>query len=44
MGYRVRFYKDDNYEVIDIETEDSLCQGSLSDCEAWIWLHKERYM
>lgn len=51
MKYRVRFYQDNEYEVVElkqdsngIEYELSCFQGSLADCEAWIRLHSEGYM
>ena len=51
--YKVKFYIDDNYEVITyVETDeypgyDAVeveFQGSLADCEAYIMLTKEGYM
>lgn len=44
MKYRVSFYQDGLYEVIEIETNVSHFQGTLSDCEAWIRLTEAGYM
>lgn len=40
MRYRVAFFQDDIYEVID---EDGITQyqGTLTNCEAWIRLKEE---
>ncbi len=43
MKYHVHIFKDNTYEVINEETHESLFQGTLADCEAWIRL-KERGM
>ena len=40
MEYRVRFYQDSDYEVID-ELGTQQYRGSLADCEAWIRLTEE---
>ena len=48
--YKVHFYQDNDYEVID--TDDyysnegaySCFIGSLSDCEAWIRLTEDGYL
>ena len=32
--YRVAWYIDSTYQVLDRETDEQLYQGSLSDCEA----------
>lgn len=49
--YKVRFYMDNTYEVLEwkiyIADEDgweSVFQGSLSDCEAYIRLNKDGYI
>jgi hypothetical protein len=49
--FKVRFYQDNEYEVIaittspsGIETETHRYKGSLSDCEAWIRLTQQGYM
>jgi len=60
MKYRVEFYQDNLYRVMESchkdsytyngdvyeyeEGEDPAFTGSLSDCEAYIRLHKEGYM
>jgi hypothetical protein len=51
--YKVRFFQDETYEVTEeVQSdeyyggygEESVFQGSLSDCEAWIRLHEKGYM
>ncbi len=47
--YRVRFYKDGLYEVLEFVDDDCGYErtgfmGSLADCEAWIRLHEQGYM
>lgn len=50
--YKVRFYQDNTYEVLEkkyyaCEYDDfweSVYQGSLPDCEAYIRLHENGYM
>lgn len=49
--YKVSFFQDDIYEVLEWKTyisdEDGwekVYQGSLSDCEAYIRLHEGGYM
>ena len=50
--YKVRFYQDNTYEVLekkyyiyeDDECWESVYQGSLADCEAYIRLHENGYM
>ncbi len=54
MKYTVRFYMDNTYEVLEFDDNapsdrpqdwwKSVFQGSLSDCEAYIWLHEGGYM
>jgi hypothetical protein len=49
MKYKVRFYQDDTYEVLQLnlnedEYEPTGFSGSLADCEAWIRLHESGYM
>jgi hypothetical protein len=51
MRYKVKFYQNNNYEVLELiqgayneEHWDSVFQGSLSDCEAYIRLHEKGYM
>lgn len=52
MKYKVRFYQNGNYEVLEVTTditetivyETSVFQGSLADCEAFIRLHENGYM
>ena len=41
MRYVVNFYQDNIYEVWDTEKHESVFQGSLSDCEAWINLKEK---
>jgi len=41
--FRVRFYMDNTYEVIDYSSYESFFQGSLADCEAWIRLREGGY-
>jgi hypothetical protein len=41
--YRVRIFQDNTYEVIEKETGDSMFQGTLADCEAWIRLEVGGY-
>ena len=41
--FRVRLYMNNTYEVIDYSSYDSLVQGSLADCEAWIRLREVGY-
>ena len=43
MIYKVRFYINDTYEVID-EDGYSHYQGSLSDCNAWLQLNDKGYL
>ena len=45
--YKVKFYQDNTYEVLkkdDDESWESVYQGSLADCEAYIRLHENGYM
>ena len=51
--YKVRFYQDDLYRVMEPaygdcyeygEGEEPVFTGSLSDCEAYIRLHEQGYM
>lgn len=45
--YKVEFMRDDTYEVIEWRggyNSESVFQGSLSDCEAYIRLHEGGYM
>ena len=50
--FKVRLYQDNIYEVLekkyyayeDDESWESVYQGSLSDCEAYIRLHENGYM
>ncbi len=50
--YKVRFYQDNTYEVLekkyyyyeDDESWESVYQGSLSDCEAYIRLSNNGYL
>jgi hypothetical protein len=41
--YRVAWYIDSTYQVLDRETKKQLHQGSLLDCEAWIRLQEGGY-
>ena len=41
--YRVAWYIDNIYQVLDRETDEQLYQGSLADCEAWIRLQEGGY-
>ena len=49
--YKVRFYQNNTYEVLEkkyyaYENDgwESVYQGSLADCEAYIRLHENGYM
>ena len=42
--YKVRFYQDDTYEIVNTEVGEVEHQGSLSDCEAWIRLKEGGYI
>jgi hypothetical protein len=50
--FKVRFYQNNIYEVLekkyyayeDDECWESVYQGSLADCEAYIRLHENGYM
>jgi len=52
--YKVSFYMDNTYEVLEWKTYisdeggegswESVYQGSLADCEAYIRLHEGGYM
>ena len=50
--YKVRFYQDDDYEVVEaVDNGDpyefyyeQVFKGSLSDCEAYIRLKEKGYM
>ena len=50
--FKVRLYQDNTYEVLekkyyayeDDDFYESVFQGSLSDCEAYIRLHEGGYM
>jgi hypothetical protein len=49
MRYKVSFYKDGLYEVLETGCEGdeywfSVFQGTLSDCEAWIRLKEGGYI
>ena len=51
MRFKVRFYQDDTYEVLEkkyyadeVICWESVYQGSLADCEAYIRLHEGGYM
>jgi hypothetical protein len=51
ISYKVRLMMDTTYEVIqcvyDLDgniAEESVYQGRLADCEAWIRLHEGGYM
>jgi len=43
-NYRVVWYIDDTYQVLDIETDEELHRGNLSDCESWIRLQEGGYL
>lgn len=55
-NYKVKYFMDDNYEVLELVKEgdvfdlcsedeyESVFQGSLADCEAYIRLHENGYM
>ena len=38
MKYRVEFFQDNTYQVIDVTIWETVFQGNLSDCEAYIRL------
>jgi len=40
VKYKVSRLINDEWQVLDRETEHSLYQGSLSDCESWIRLQE----
>lgn len=44
MKYKVCFYEDGLYEVINLQTSEIEFRGSLADCEAWIRLTTEGYI
>lgn len=50
MIYKVRFFMDSTYQVVlltpngDEFEEESVFQGDLSDCEAYIRLNEQGYM
>ena len=50
MKYKVRFFQDNEYEVISLWEEYGEIHeqrefiGSLTDCDAWIRLTKEGYL
>lgn len=50
MKYKVRFFQDNEYEVISFWEEygeiqeQSMFTGTLADCEAWIRLTEGGYM
>lgn len=44
MKYKVRYLSDDNYEVYDIETDESMFSGNIAECEAWIRLTERGYL
>ena len=41
--YRVSLYMDNEYIVLNKETDEELYKGSLSDCEAFIRLQEGGY-
>ena len=43
MKYKVRFFQDSTYQVLD-EADNTMFQGSLADCEAWIRLTEKGYL
>ena len=42
--YRIVKYKDDTYQVQDIDTDEVYYQGTLSDCNAWIQLTEDGHI
>jgi len=55
MKYKVQFFQNDTYEVLEYKANvnswtdvnyewDSVFQGRLADCEAYIRLHEGDYM
>jgi len=44
MKYKVCFWEDGIYEVVEISTHETKFKGSLSDCEAWIRLTNKGYL
>jgi hypothetical protein len=42
--YQVFLLQDDVYQVVDVKTHETVFQGSLSDCEAWIRLKEGGYL
>lgn len=42
--YKVKFYMDNEYEVLNTESYEIEFQGSLADCEAWIKLTERGYL
>lgn len=43
MIYRVQFYQDDDFEVVD-KDYNQLFKGCLADCEAYIRLKESGYL
>jgi hypothetical protein len=41
--YKVAWYINSTYQVLNRETYEQMHQGSLSDCEAWIRLQEGGY-
>ena len=45
MKYKIDYYQDDLYEVLDLEDNSrSVFRGSLSDCVAYIKANENGYM
>lgn len=44
MKYKVYPLINDTWQVVEIETDSTMYQGSLADCEAWIRLVEDGYM
>jgi len=36
--YKVQFFQDSTYEIIETATWETVFQGTLCECEAWIRL------
>jgi len=41
--YKVAWYLDDTYQVLNRQTDEQLYQGRLADCEAFIRLQENGY-
>lgn len=44
MGYKVEFYMDNEYNIIDTDHNISVFKGTLPECDAWINLTENGYL